>query len=110
MLRKSVGFIFILFLLNKNEKSIFFSARLDVHHQIRFELKKKNLITEGPNKLHCGGKKGQGHCWVGLGMQFSYINQFTRKFHLPSFSCLWKFWCKYLKLHNIQLHIPAQRR
>ena len=60
--------------LDKTSLLLLYSARLDQHHLIRYELKKRGLITDGPNKLFCGekvimnGQKvNQDTCHVGLG-------------------------------------------
>ena len=41
--------------------------RLDVYHMIRYVLKEKKMIKDGPNKLYCGKYDGQGFCYIGLG-------------------------------------------
>ena len=47
------------------------ALRMDQFHRIRYELKKRKLIKEGPSKLYCGEYDGQGFCQIGLGKMHS---------------------------------------
>ena len=50
------------------------ALRMDQFHRIRYELKKRKLIKEGPSKLYCGEYDGQGFCQIGLGkMHFIHL-------------------------------------
>ena len=45
--------------------------RMDQYHMIRYKLKKRSLINEGPNSLYCGEYDGQGFCYIALGKMLS---------------------------------------
>ena len=52
--------------------------RMDQWHLIRYELKKRNLIENGPQHLYCGnwwsGDK-DGFCYIAAGRKYALINQ-----------------------------------
>ena len=60
--------------------------RLDKWHLIRHELKKRNLIENGPQNLYCGkGWSGDkdGFCYIAAGRQYALISH-----HSALFWCL----------------------